>query len=168
MININKSDEINAPIENIFQFLIDPEKVKIYLPNVFNIRNISLSDKKIGDMFIAELMVMDFKFEEMFMFSNYRQMEEVSLNFDGVINGYLQFVLKRNRKDVTNLNLKVEYRISNDVLNNPIDNILFQRLNTANFERVLENIKLITETNFILESSKIFVYRNKLIQNLQA
>jgi hypothetical protein len=163
MININKVEKINAPIEEIFRYIENPENLKLYFPNIVDIINSHISEKKVGDSFVATFITMGVVFEELFTVNEYEDLNSISLNFAGVLNGKMGFNFHKIYKDVTLANFYLNYRINNDISENPIDSIIFQRLSTINFERVLENLKLVSETSYILSNSKIYTFR-KLTQ----
>ena len=147
MININKVEKINAPIEEIFRYIENPENLKLYFPNIVDIINSHISEKKVGDSFVAKFITMGVVFEELFTVNEYEDLNSISLNFAGVLNGKMGFNFHKIYKDVILANFYLNYRINNNISEKPIDSIVFQRLNTINFERVLENLKLVYETS---------------------
>ena len=145
MAAIQKTIVVNAPIEQVFQALDDPDKMPLYVPNVTKISDVQRSDARLGDRFQATYAMMGMHFEEKFTYTEYERPRKIAAQFADGMTGTMSCTLEP-LGDSTRLSLEISYQMRGGVLGKAVDALLVERMNEKNAERMLENIKMIVES----------------------
>jgi uncharacterized protein YndB with AHSA1/START domain len=142
---VQKTIVVNAPIEQVFQALDDPDKMPLYVPNVRKVSDVHRSDARLGDRFQATYMVLGLHFEETFTYTEYERPRKITAQFADGMTGTMSCTLEP-LDESTRLTLENSYQMPGGVLGKARDALLLERMNEKTAERMLENIKMIVES----------------------
>ncbi len=144
MATITKTIDINAPVEKVFEILTDPKRVPEFAPGVTSVEDIRQSEQHIGDSFKATYAVLGLHFPMTFTATEYEQPTKLSNRFEGGMKGTWTWILEP-RGNGTHLTTAMEYEMAGGFLGKAINSVLVERMNEKNAERLLENLKLVSE-----------------------
>ena len=144
MATIHKTIDINVPAEKVFELLIDPKRFPEYAPGVASVEDIRQSEQHIGDSFRVTYSVLGLHFPMTFTATEYEQPTRLSTRFEGSMKGTWTWLLEP-RGNSTHITAALEYEMTGGILGKAINTVLVERMNEKNAERLLENLKLVSE-----------------------
>jgi len=141
---IQKTIDINTPAEKIFEILEDPRRLPEYGPGVSSVEDIRQSDQHIGDSFRATYSVLGLHFPMTFTATEYVKPTKLTARFEGGMKGTWNWTLEP-RGNTTHLTTGMDYEMAGGILGKAFNAVLVERMNEKNTERLLENLKMISE-----------------------
>ncbi len=144
MATIHKSIDIDAPAERVFAILADPKRLAEYAPGVTSVENIRQTEQHLGDSFRATYAVLGLHFSMTFTATEYEHPTKLTTRFEGGMKGTWTWLLER-RGNSTHMTTAMEYEMAGGVLGKAMNAVLVERMNEKNAERLLENLKLVSE-----------------------
>ena len=144
MATINKSIDIDAPAERVFEMLTDPKRLPEYAPGLISVENIRQTEQHIGDSFRATYSVLGLHFSMTFTATEYEEPTKLTTRFEGGMKGTWTWLLEPRGKS-THLTTKMEYEMAGGALGKAMNAMLVERMNEKNAEQLLENLKLVSE-----------------------
>jgi carbon monoxide dehydrogenase subunit G len=146
---IRKQITVEAPIERVFAALDTPGALPRFLPGFKAVSEVALSERRVGDSFVASYGVMGLHYEQRFTYSEYSKPTRISLRFEGVAAGSMELALTSGAHG-TQVWLYLNYHeLSGGLLARVGNNLLFRRLNESNAERMLHNLKRAVESALV-------------------
>ena len=144
MATIHKSIDIDAPAERVFAMLTDPKRLPEYAPGLISVENIRQTEQHLGDSFRAIYSVLGLHFPMTFTATEYEQPTKLTTRFEGGMKGTWTWRLSPRGKS-THLTTAMEYEMAGGILGKAMNAVLVERMNEKNAERLLENLKLVSE-----------------------
>lgn len=144
MATINKSIDIDAPAEQVFAILTDPGRLSEYAPGVTNVEGIRSTEQHIGDSYRATYSALGLHFPMTFTVIEHERPTRRTTRFEGGMKGAWTWTLAPQGMG-THLTTTMEYEMSGGILGKAMNAILVERMNEKNAERMLENLKLVSE-----------------------
>jgi carbon monoxide dehydrogenase subunit G len=144
MATITKSINIEAPAERVFELLTDPKRLPEYAPGVISVEDIRQTEQHLGDFFRATYSVLGLHFPMTFMATEYEYPTKLTTPFEGGMKGTWIWQLEP-RGNRTHMTTALEYQMPGGIVGKAINTMLFERMNEKNVERLLENLKLVSE-----------------------
>ncbi len=144
MATIHKSIDIDAPAERVFEMLTNPKRLPEYAPGLISVEDIRQTEQHIGDSFRATYSVLGLHFPMTFTATEYEQPTKLTMRFEGGMKGTWTWLLEPRGKS-THLTTAMEYEMAGGILGKAMNAVLVERMNEKNAERLLENLKLISE-----------------------
>ena len=144
MATINKSIDIDAPAEQVFAILTDPGRLSEYAPGVTSVEDIQYTEQHIGDSYRATYSALGLHFPMTFTVIEHERPTRRTTRFEGGMKGAWTWTLSPQGKS-THLTTTMEYEMVGGVLGKAMNAVLIERMNEKNAERMLENLKLVSE-----------------------
>jgi coenzyme Q-binding protein COQ10 len=144
MATIHKSIDIDAPAERVFEMLTDPKRLPEYAPGLISVENIRQTEQHIGDSFRATYSVLGLHIPMTFTATEYEHPTKLTSRFEGGMKGTWTWLLEPRGKS-THLTTAMEYEMAGGALGKAMNAVLVERMNEKNAERLLENLKLVSE-----------------------
>ncbi len=144
MATIHKSIDIDAPAERVFEVLTDPKRLPEYAPGLVSVEDIQQTEQHLGDSFRATYAVLGLHFPMIFTATEYEQPTRLTTRFEGGMKGTWTWMLVPREKR-THLTTVMEYEMAGGILGKAMNAVLVERMNEKNAERLLENLKLVSE-----------------------
>ena len=144
MATIRKSIDIDAPAERVFAILTDPKRLPEYAPGVISVEDIRQTEQHVDNSFRATYSVLGLHFPVTFTFTEYEQPTKLTSRFEGGMQGTWTWRLSPRGKS-TCLTTEMEYEMAGGILGKAMNAVLVERMNEKNTERMLENLKLVSE-----------------------
>ena len=144
MATIHKALDIDAPAERVFEMLTDPKRILEYAPGVISVEDIRQTEQHLGDSFRATYSVLGVHFPMTFTATEYEQPTRLTTRFEGGMKGTWSWLLEP-RGTSTHLTTSMEYEMAGGMLGKAMNAVLVERMNEKNAERLLENLKLVSE-----------------------
>ena len=144
MATIHKSIDIDAPAERVFEILSDPKRLAEYAPGVISVENIRQTEQHLGDSFRATYAVLGLHFLMTFTATEYEQPTKLTTRFEGGMKGTWTWLLEPRGTSI-HMTTAMEYEMAGGVLGKAMNAVLVERMNEKNAERLLENLKLVSE-----------------------
>ena len=144
MATIHKAIDIDAPAERVFEMLTDPKRILDYAPGVISVEDIRQTEQHLGDSFRATYSVLGVHFPMTFTATEYEQPTRLTTRFEGGMKGTWSWLLEP-RGTSTHLTTSMEYEMAGGMLGKAMNAVLVERMNEKNAERLLENLKLVSE-----------------------
>ena len=144
MATIHKAIDIDAPAERVFEMLTDPKRILEYAPGVISVEDIRQTEQHLGDSFRATYSVLGVHFPMTFTATEYEQPTRLTTRFEGGMKGTCSWLLEP-RGTSTHLTTSMEYEMAGGMLGKAMNAVLVERMNEKNAERLLENLKLVSE-----------------------
>ena len=144
MATIHKAIDIDAPAERVFELLTDPKRIPEYAPGVVSVEDIRQTEQHLGDSFRATYSVLGMHFPMTFTATEYEQPTRLTTGFEGGMKGTWTWELSP-RETGTHLTTSMEYEMAGGILGKAMNAVLVERMNEKNAERLLENLKLVSE-----------------------
>ena len=151
MLTIHKSIDIDAPAERVFAILADPERLPEYAPGVTSVENIRQTEQHLGDSFRATYAVLGLHFTMSCTVTEHEPPTKSTTRFEGGMKGTWTWRLSPRGKS-TCLTTEMEYEMAGGILGKAMNAVLVERMNEKNAERMLENLKLVSEAALKLSS----------------
>jgi len=144
MATINKSIDIDAPAERVFAILTDPSRLPEYAPGVSGVEDIRYTEQHIGDSYRATYSALGLHFPMTFTVIEHEIPTRRTTRFEGGMKGAWTWTLSPQGKG-THLTTTMAYEIAGGMLGKAMNAVLVERMNQKNAERMLENLKLVSE-----------------------
>ena len=144
MATINTSIVIDAPAERVFAILADPKRLPEYAPGVSGVEDIRHTERYIGDSYRATYSALGLHFPMTFTVTEHEPPTKRTTSFEGGMKGAWTWSLSP-RGESTHLTTTMEYEMAGGILGKAMNAVLVERMNEKNAERLLENLKLVSE-----------------------
>ncbi len=144
MATIHKSIDIDAPAERVFEMLTDPRRLPEFAPGLVSVEDIRQTEQHIGDSFRATYSVLGMHFPMTFTATEYEHPTKLTSRFEWGMKGTWTWRLS-SRGQSTHLTTAMEYEMAGGILGKAMNAVLVERMNEKNAERLLENLKLVSE-----------------------
>ena len=143
---IQRSIIIDAPMEQVFEVLEDPNHVPQYAPGVSRVDDVQRSEERVGDSYRTVCSVMGLDFPTKFTTLEYERPRKFIAQMDGAMTGDFTWTLAP-QDGSTQMNLRIDYEMKGGILGKAMDTLLVERMNQKNAERMLENLKMLSEAS---------------------
>jgi carbon monoxide dehydrogenase subunit G len=140
MAHIQKRATIDAPIEKVFDFVDDPEKISTYAPNVERVVDVVRTEKRVGDSFRVIYRVLGVTFDEKFKVTGYERPNRLENSVKGGMTGTFNWNFEPQGKQ-TLVNVDVQYSLAGGPIGKAIDAVMLERTNEKTMEQMLQNIQ---------------------------
>ena len=144
MASIHQSIDIDAPAERVFETLADPKRLPEYVPGVISVENIRQTEQHLGGSFHVTYAVLGLHSPMTFTATEYEHPTKLTMRFEGGMKGIWTWRLVPRGKS-THLTTAMEYEMAGGILGKAMNALLVERMNEKNAERMLENLKLVSE-----------------------
>ena len=141
---IRKSVDIDAPPDKVFTVLDDPERIQEYGVGVTRVSDFNQTPERVGDTGRITYSAMGLRFPMKFTVTAHEHNARAVLAFEGGMIGTMDWQLSP-RGTGSSLSLTIDYRMRGGILGKAMDALLVERMNDRNAERMLENLKMISE-----------------------
>ena len=141
---IRKSVEIDAPPDKVFVVLDDPERIQEYGVGVTRVSDFNQTPQRVGDTGRITYSAMGLRFPMKFTVTAYEQNARFEMSMEGGMTGTMNWELTPQGSG-TALSLTIDYRMRGGILGKAMDALLVERMNDRNAQRMLENLKMISE-----------------------
>lgn len=145
MTTINKSIDIDAGAERVFELLIDPKRFPEYVPGLVSVEDIQQTDQHLGDSFRVTYAVLGLHLTMTFTVTAYEQPTTLTTRFEGGMKGTWTWMLAPQGEGI-HMTTAIEYEMAGGILGKAINAVLIERMNEKNTEQLLENLKRVSET----------------------
>ena len=144
MTTINKSIEINAPLEQIEAVLNDPQRLPEWYPGVSEVDPSPGYPHEVGST-----CKITYKAGGMTMESNFSTTEDVphasrTFKMDGMITGTNRWDMSQEG-NTTKISVSIDYEMAGGGLGKIADKLIIERMNDKNATASLENLKAMVE-----------------------
>lgn len=139
MTEIHKSTKIDAPIEEVFAIIDDPENLPRYVPNVNEVVDVKRRDDGVGDSYRVIYKVLGVTFDETFTTSERSRPNRLVAKFEGGMSGTFRWSLDASSGQ-TDLSIDIDYAMPGGALGKAVDALLLERVNEKSMEGMLENL----------------------------
>ncbi len=136
---------INASAEKVFKVLDDPNQMPTIVPAVTRVSDVTMSKDRVGDTFRVTYGLLGMHFDLKFTDITNEPPRKIVRQFEGGMSGRMNYTVEPEG-DMTKVTFDVEYQMSGGVLGKAMNYLLIERMNEKNAERMLENLKLLMET----------------------
>ena len=144
MATIHKSIDIDAPAEWVFAILTDIKRLPEYARGLTSVEDIQQTEQHLGDSFRATYAVLGLHFSMTFTATAYEPPTKLTSRFEGGMKGTWTWRLSPSGRS-THLTMAMEYEMAGGILGKAMNAVLVERMNEKNAERMLENLKLVSE-----------------------
>jgi len=141
---IERSTTINAPLEQVFQLLDTPERVGEWAPGVTRVADIKQTPQRIGDSARITYSVLGLRFPMKMTVVEYNRPRKVTTRMEGGMGGTFAWSLEPQGL-ATRVQMRIDYTMKGGILGKAANTLLVERMNERNAERMLENLKMLTE-----------------------
>ena len=149
MTEIHKTAVLNATAERLFAFLIDPQNISKYVPNVERVFGFTGGEQMVGDSFRVRDKRLGITFDELFTLTlsavppknTPHRRFAIGRSFDGPLQGSLRWTLEALDNE-TEVGLDLEYRLVGGLVGRAFDVLVLRRINQSRIAHLLENLKL--------------------------
>ena len=141
---IHKRISVNAPREETFRHLEDPELIPRYAPGVESVDVERRSEQHVGDSFKVNYSVLGIKMPTRFVVIQFDKDSRILNRMEGPITGTFDWTLSELANG-TDLDVRIEYVLCGGALGRGVDALILRRLNEANVQRMLEKFKALVE-----------------------
>ncbi len=142
MSEIHKSVTVDAPAENVYAFVENPENLAQYVPNVERVVDIKQSEGRIGDSFRVIYKVMGITFDEKFTVTEHQPPRKAGSRFEGGMKGTFDWSFEPKGQQ-TKTSVDVRYELAGGVLGKAVDALVLERTNEKTIEEMLQNLSRI-------------------------
>lgn len=140
MAHIHKGATIDAPIEKVFDFVDDPERIPTYAPNVERVVEVVRTEKRVGDSYRVIYKVLGVTFDEKFKVAAYDRPNRVDNSVEGGMTGTFNWNFEPQGNQ-TQVDVDVQYSLAGGPIGKAIDAVMLERTNEKTMEQMLENIQ---------------------------
>jgi carbon monoxide dehydrogenase subunit G len=138
--HIHKRATIDAPIEKVFDFVDDPERIPSYAPNVDRVEDIVRTEKRVGDSVKVIYKVLGVTFEEKFKVMTHQRPNRIEDKVEGGMTGIFTWTFEPQGKQ-TLASVDVDYTLAGGPVGKAVDALALQRTNEKTMEQMLQNIE---------------------------
>jgi carbon monoxide dehydrogenase subunit G len=135
---------MSASPEDVFRHLEDPDLVPRYAPGVDSVEDVNRSEQHIGDSFKVNYAVLGLKLPTKFVVSSYHKDSRIETRIEGAMRGTFDWSLAE-RAGGTDVTVRIDYEVAGGALGKGLDATVLKRVNEANTQRMLENLKDLVE-----------------------
>ncbi len=144
MATIHKSIDIDAPAERVFAILTDIKRLPEYAQGLTSVEDIQETEQHLGDSFRGIYSTLRLHFPITFTVTEYEPPTKRTTRFEGGMKGTWTWRLSPRGKS-THVTTAMEYEMAGGILGKAMNAALVERMNEKNAERLLENLKLVSE-----------------------
>jgi uncharacterized membrane protein len=139
MAEIHKTSTIQAPAEEVFTIIENPENFPRYVRNVSAVVDVKRSDQRVGDSFRVIYKVVGLTFDETFTTTDYQRPIRLAAHFEGGMSGTFRWTPEPLGPQ-TKLSVDIEYGMSGGALGKAVDALLLERVNEKSIDGMLQNL----------------------------
>ena len=140
MAHIHKRATIDAPIEKVFDFVDDPERIPTYAPNVERVMDVVRTEKRVGDSFRVIYKVLGVTFDQKFKVTAYQRPNRVGNSVEGGMTGTFNWNFEPQGNQ-TQVSVDVQYSLAGGPIGKAVDAVMLERTNEKTMEQMLQNIQ---------------------------
>ncbi len=145
MATIQRSITVNTPQDRVAAYLEDPNNMLHYAPGVHRVADVNMTDKRGGDSFRATYSALGLRFPIKFTVTEYVKSQKVVLKMEGGMKGTFTWTVM-SRGNSTEVGVRIDYEMRGGIMGKAMNAMLLERMNEKNTERMLENIKMLAES----------------------
>ena len=135
---------INAPIEKVFDVVVDPERGSQWASGVSDVINIQGNPGEIGSSSTLIYHVLGIKTTNTFTVSKVEKPRTILYEISGTFPGTFQFTLEPQGQ-ATKVTARLDYSVPGGILGRIASQVLLERMNQKNLESTAEKLKLLCE-----------------------
>jgi carbon monoxide dehydrogenase subunit G len=143
-VRIVKEDVINAPPEKVFDFVSDPERRPLFIPNLAGISRISPAQREVGQSWDYHFSLLGVTLNGTGRCTDYEANRRYALRTEGAVSSTWVYTLTPEGKG-TRLQVEIEYDPPPSVLAQVANTALLSRMNENDAARGMQNLKIILE-----------------------
>src|SRR5438105_9458627 len=120
MAEIHKAVSVAAPVEKVFDFVDDPDRITSYTPNVERVENVQRTDQRVGDTFNVIYKVMGMTLDEKFTVAEYQRPARLVSHVEGRMKGTFAWSFAPEGEG-TRASIDVHYELAGGPLGKAVD-----------------------------------------------
>ena len=144
MPSVETSITINAPIEKVFDTIIDPELTAQWSSGVSEVTNIKGNPWEKGSSTDLAYHVLGMKLTQHMVTSEIEKPRKVIYLMEGGFPGTSEFALEPQGQ-VTKVDIRIDYSVPGGILGKIANQVLLERMNRKNIEGTAEGLKIFCE-----------------------
>lgn len=144
MSEIHKTITIDSPVEAVFEIVDDPQNFPKYVPNVNQVADVRLTERRVGDSFRVIYKVLALTFDEKFTTTEHQRPNRITSRFEGGMSGTYRWAFEPIGAK-TKVNVDIDYSVAGGALGKAVDSLMLERTNEKTIEGMLENLRRLAE-----------------------
>ena len=144
MPRVETSNTINAPIEKVFDVIVDPKVTSQWSTGVSEVTNIKGNPWEKGSSTDLIYHVLGMKFTQHMVTSEIEKPRKVVYQMTGGFPGIAEFVLEPQGK-ATKVDIKIDYSVPGGILGKIANQLLLEKMNRNNIKSMAEGLKILCE-----------------------
>ena len=141
---IERDVVIDAPAEEVFAIIEDPERLPEYMAGVTGVADVVRTPGRVGDSYTVTYSVLGMHFPTKVSIIEWEQNRAYVEKMEGSMPG-TSAVNLHSKGNGTKVTWKMDYSIKGGVLGKAMNRLLLERMNVKTIERSLENLKMICD-----------------------
>lgn len=141
---VERSIEINSPVETVFAIHDDPKRVVEYMPGIVRMSNIAQTRRRTGDSSRFTYSVLGIRFPTKHTVLEWEQHKLIVVKLEGALRGTFTATYEPLGSS-TRLTWRIDYTMAGRILQKVTNHPLANRMSEKNVEQGLENLKMICE-----------------------
>jgi len=141
---VETSITINAPIEKVFDTIVDPELTAQWSSGVSEVTNIKGNPWEKGSSTDVAYHVLGMKLTQHMVTSEIEKPRKVIYRMEGGLPGTSEFALEPQGQ-VTKVDTRIDYSVPGGILGKIANQVLLERMNRKNIEGTAEGLKIFCE-----------------------
>ena len=144
MPRVETSNTINAPIEKVFDVIVDPKVTSQWSTGVSEVTNIKGNPWEKGSSTDLTYHVLGMKLTQHMVTSEIEKPRKVVYQMTGGLPGTAEFVLEPQGK-ATKVDIKIDYSVPGGILGKIANQLLLEKMNQNNIKSMAEGLKIFCE-----------------------
>jgi len=141
---VETSVTINAPIEKVFDTIVDPALTAQWSSGVSEVTNIKGNPWEKGSSVDMAYHVLGMKFTQHMVTSEIEKPRKVIYEMTGGFPGTFEFALERQGQ-ATKVDTRIDYSVPGGIIGKIANQLLLERMNRKNMESSAEGLKIFCE-----------------------
>jgi carbon monoxide dehydrogenase subunit G len=141
---IEKTIEIHAAVDTVFAILDTPQRIPEYVPGITRVDGVQHTDGRVGDTFRVTYSVLGISFPLRFTLTAWARPQQIDTRVDGALAGSYNWSFMPHDSGMR-LAIRSTYAIGGGPLGWVANALLIERMNEKNTERMLDNLKALSE-----------------------
>lgn len=139
-----KEDVIQVPVEKVFDFVSDPERRPLFVPNLVGLVNITPAERGVGQSWEYQASLVGVSLQGKASCTIYEPNERYGIRTEGALSSTWLYSFAPEERG-TRVRVEIEYDPPASVLAKLANTALLSRLNDSDATRGLQNLKIILE-----------------------
>ena len=143
---VERSIEINSPVETVFAIHDDPKRVVEYMPGIVRMSDIVQTQRRTGDSARFTYSLLGIRFPTKHTVLEWEQHKRIVVRLDGALRGTFTATYEPLGSN-TRVTWRIDYTMAGRILQKVASLPLAERMSEKNVEQGLENLKMICEAS---------------------